>query len=142
MFFSFPIKSIVNWGVPMSETMFRLLLGSLIIIFQYFSFTYGFYFLTIYLIAEGITNARFTRFCCVLRKINYGDESEINQNYKVNFEADRALRLIIATFIIVSAIVFKQQLWFFPWFMGFMLFTSGITSICPMQLLLKWIGFR
>lgn len=126
----------------MSETMFRLLLGSLVIVCQYFDFTYGFYFLILYLSLEGITNARFTRFCCILRKITYGNEAELNSKFRFNFEADRALRIIIAIFLVLSAILFKSQLWFFPWFMGFMLFTSGITSICPMQLLLKWVGFK
>lgn len=127
----------------MSETLFRLVLGSLLIIFQYFDFTYGFYFLIIYLAAEGILNARFTQFPPIFKKTQKDvKQPEQNTKFKINFEATRALRLVIAIFLVLSTLTFKTDLWFFPWFMGFMLFTSGITSICPMQLLLKRIGFR
>jgi hypothetical protein len=38
--------------------------------------------------------------------------------------------------------MYREQIWFFPWFIGFMLFMAGMTNICPMVMGLRWIGFR
>jgi hypothetical protein len=37
---------------------------------------------------------------------------------------------------------FYEQLWFFPWFMGFAIFGSGISNVCPVLLVIRWAGFK
>ncbi|MDH3513806.1 MAG: DUF2892 domain-containing protein, partial [Gammaproteobacteria bacterium] len=61
---------------------------------------------------------------------------------RVNFEAERALRLAVAGFLIVSYVFFNESLWFFPWFIGFALFGAGLSGICPMVMGFRWLGFR
>ena len=60
----------------------------------------------------------------------------------IPFDAERALRLVVAGLLTATYIVFPAQLWFFPWIVGFMLFMAGITNICPMAMILRAIGFR
>jgi hypothetical protein len=61
---------------------------------------------------------------------------------RFSFEAERLLRLSLATLLAVSSFVFAEQLWFFPWFASFALTMAGVTGICPMAIFLKKAGFR
>ena len=60
----------------------------------------------------------------------------------ISFDAERVLRLLVAGMLVVTFVLFKEQAWFFPWFIGFMLFMAGMTNICPMVMFLRWLGFR
>jgi hypothetical protein len=50
--------------------------------------------------------------------------------------------VIVAAMLVVSYVVYRDQAWFFPWFIGSMLLLAGITNICPMVMALRWSGFR
>lgn len=52
------------------------------------------------------------------------------------------LRLLVAALLVLTFVLFPDQTWFFPWFIGFMLFMAGLTNICPMVMGLRWMGFR
>jgi hypothetical protein len=52
------------------------------------------------------------------------------------------LRLVVAALLIISYVIFHEQLWIIPWFIGFMLFMAGLTNICPMAMMLRWTGFK
>ncbi|RDH85312.1 MAG: DUF2892 domain-containing protein [endosymbiont of Galathealinum brachiosum] len=51
-------------------------------------------------------------------------------------------RLTVSIFVAIPLLIFPQSLWFFPWFVGIMLTMSGVTGVCPMMLLLQWLGFK
>lgn len=69
-------------------------------------------------------------------------QSRKEQTYKFNFEAERLLRLVVFTLLIFTVLIFPESGWFFPWFIGAMLFMAGVTNICPMVMLFRYLGFR
>jgi hypothetical protein len=83
----------------------------------------------------------------LISKLRYGPAyRDLSQGesgaYRHNFDAERALRLVIAVFLTVSFFFFPKVLWFFPWFLGFALTMAGLTGICPMCIFFKKMGFR
>ncbi len=95
---------------------------------------------------EGITNWRIPLLVSRLQGAPGGVNSERvlspGDRARINFEAERALRLAVAVFLFISYIVFNKELWMFPWFIGFALFGAGLSGICPMVMGFRWLGFR
>ena len=56
-------------------------------------------------------------------------------------EAEQAWRLVVGLLLDVT-FYFYDQLWFFPWFMGFAIFGAGLSGVCPVLLAIRWIGFK
>ena len=127
----------------MTERSFRLILGGVLILALYLDSHGLMYAYLSVLLFEGITNYRIPIVVSRLRggKRREGPEPDA-RGTRINFETERALRLIIAVLIVVSFVVFHEELWFVPWFIGFSLVMAGITGICPMAILLTWMGFR
>jgi hypothetical protein len=128
----------------MSERVFRFILGSSLLLLLFLQQEQAIYIYIGVLLFEGITNWRVPM---VISRIRYGKSYNLNQSAdesraSIPFHAERALRLIVAAFLIVSFVMFREQVWFFPWFIGFMLFMAGMTNICPMVMGLRWMGFR
>lgn len=132
----------------MSDRTYRLIFGALILVSLYFEIGYLMHFLIAMLFIEGITNLRVP---LVLRKLQgqspastQADDNlaPINRSYRFNFEAERAWRLLVATMLLITYGLFYDQLWFFPWFMGFAIFGAGVSGVCPMLISMKWIGCR
>jgi hypothetical protein len=128
----------------MSERVFRLVLGASLLLMLYLDFEAGIYTYVALLVFEGATNWRVP---ILVSKVRFGDQYDSEQILssgcaQTGFDAERALRLIVATMLIVSYVVFREQAWFFPWFVGSMLLLAGITNICPMVMALRWMGFR
>ena len=125
----------------MSERIFRLIQGAcllLLLFLQNEPLIHGYIALLLF---EGITNWRIP---ILVSKLRYGEfrESTDPGCQGIPFDAERALRLVVAGLLIISYTLFPTQLWYFPWLVGFMLFMAGITNICPMAMTLRWIGFR
>ncbi len=125
----------------MSERVFRLIQGAILLLLLFLqseALIYGYIALLLF---EGITNWRVP---ILVSKIRYGKfrESTDLECKSIPFDAERALRLVVAGLLIISYILFPSHLWFFPWIVGFMLFMAGITNICPMAMMLRWVGFR
>jgi len=132
----------------MSESRFLLTLGiSLWVILAYsayFDTLVPLYIFIGYLLFEGITNLRLINISKLFSQTVSNDppiENNCSTTLLNYIEADRALRIIIAVFIYVP-LIFPDLLWFLPWFISGMLIMAGITNICPMNILLKWAGFR
>lgn len=129
----------------MTETEYRLIMGSLLIILLYISNPVLISAYIMILFFEGITNLRLVYLVNFLLKkpaVSSQDLSTLNKNSRFSFDSERALRIIIGIFLICSYFIFPEALWFFPWLIGFMLFASGVTNLCPMNILLKLSGFR
>lgn len=127
----------------MSERFFRIVLGSVLIAFLALNIEMLIYGYIALLLFEGLTNLRVP---ILVSKLRYGADlvsSSLPQDKtKLPVEAERVLRILVALFLIISYVFFPETLWFFPWFVGFMLFMAGVTNICPMVMSLKWLGFR
>jgi hypothetical protein len=129
----------------MTERTFRIILGAILLAALYFDWRLVIYGYIVVLTFEGITNWRIPILVSRLQgnsaagptcALSPGDQA------RFNFEAERALRLVVAAFLIVSYILFNKELWFFPWFIGFALFGAGLSGLCPMVMGFRWVGFR
>ena len=125
----------------MSERIFRLIQGACLLLLLYLQNEALIHAYIAILLFEGITNWRIP---ILVSKLRYGEfhESVSPDCQSIPFDAERALRLVVAALLITTYILYPAQLWFFPWIVGFMLFMAGITNICPMAMILRWIGFR
>lgn len=96
------------------------------------------------LVFEGVTNLRIP---LLVSKLRLGSEFKASEILgpgcsRIPFDAERALRLLVAVLLVATFVVYKEQTWFFPWFIGSMLLLAGITNICPMVMALRWVGFK
>ncbi|GAB4508954.1 MAG: hypothetical protein Tsb0026_08360 [Sulfuricaulis sp.] len=130
----------------MTERTFRIFLGAVLLAALYFEWPMVIYGYIVVMLFEGITNWRVP---ILVSRLNGGAllaNSECTMspgnNARINFEAERALRLVVAVFLIISYVFFNKELWFFPWFIGFALFGAGLSGICPMVMGFRWLGFR
>lgn len=130
----------------MTERAFRIILGAVLLVALYFELrlvVYGYIFVLLF---EGFTNWRIPLLLSRFQGNNVAGNPECSLSpgalARINFEAERALRLAVASFLIISYVVFATELWFFPWFIGFALFGAGLSGICPMVMGFRWFGFR
>jgi hypothetical protein len=143
----------------MSERTFRIIQGLYILLALYFELDALIWAYLAVIAIEGITNWRIPRLINRLRSANLvtttGSASldEIAQSAAdiqavktthsaFNFEAERLLRVVVFVLLIFTVLIFPEPGWFFPWFIGAMLFMAGVTNICPMVLLFRYLGFR
>ena len=128
----------------MTERSFRFILGISLLVLLYFHLDIGIYIYIGILLFEGLTNWRIPILASRLRYgAAYNPQDLVRAECPaITFDAERTLRLIVAGLLVVTFVLFKEQVWFFPWFIGFMLFMAGMTNICPMVMGLRWLGFR
>jgi len=128
----------------MSERFFRIVLGVSLIMLLYFRLDELVYLYIAILAFEGLTNWRIP---IVISRVRYGTVMPAHiispcESMKINFDAERALRIVVALMLVVTFGLFKEEIWLFPWFIGFMLLSAGVTNICPMNMFLRWVGFK
>ncbi len=132
----------------MTERFFRLIVGALLLVGLYFSIDALLAALIAVLVVEGLSNYRIPMLVSRLRQpVNavFGDSSELAPGThcaRIPFDAERAWRLSVAMMLVLTLYLFNQQLWFFPWFMGFAIFGAGLSGVCPVLISLKLVGFR
>jgi hypothetical protein len=133
----------------MTERTFRIFIGGALLLGLYFDLKPLVYTLIGIMAFQGITNWRLTR---IVSRLRYGSAVALGPcctpvpdapPARVNFEAERALCLIVSTMLLLTYGLYFDQLWFIPWFIGFALFGAGLSGICPMILGLRSIfGLR
>jgi hypothetical protein len=129
----------------MTERTFRIILGAILLAALYFDWRLVIYGYIVVLTFEGITNWRIPTLVSRLQgdpDAGFACALSPGDTARLNFEAERALRLVVAAFLVISYIFFNKELWFFPWFIGFALFGAGLSGICPMVMGFRWAGFR
>ena len=132
----------------MSDRTYRLILGALLLMSLYFELNYLMYSLIAILFLEGITNWRIPLLAQKIRGTSSAiDESNDNlaplqHDYRFSFEAERAWRLVVASMLLITFVLFYHALWFFPWFMGFAIFGAGASGVCPVLFGIKWLGCK
>ena len=131
----------------MSDRVYLFMIGSYILIALYFEIHIMIYLLVAVMLFEGVTGYTITRLTQKVRKVEL-DSGLLNIETipKFNFDAFRALRILFATVMMASYVAVHEynfeMVWFFPWFFGFALVGAGISSVCPVLLGMRWLGFR
>ena len=129
----------------MSERNFRIIIGLWLVIGLYLNAIGMIYFLAGLLMVEGITNFRVPHLVC---KVRYGlkhpglEKKSSSAKYKTSFEAERALRFLIAISVLFPLFYGSEFIWWLPWFVGFALIGAGLSGMCPMVLALRYVGLR
>jgi hypothetical protein len=131
----------------MSERLFLFLVGAYILIALYLEIDIMIYLLSLWLLIEAITDIRLTSLSQELfRKPVPAGLTVFQTQPRYNFDAFRAWRICVATMLGGSFILLNEQnievLWFVPWFMGFAILGAGVSGVCPVLLLIRWIGFK
>jgi hypothetical protein len=132
----------------MSDRVYRSLLGLALLVGLYFELPELIYSLIAMLFFEGLTNLRLPKLVCHFRScvnmqnvIAEYQVDQINPNFRFAMESEQAWRLLVGLLLLVTY-QYYDQLWFFPWFMGFAIFGAGLSGLCPVLLAIRWIGFR
>jgi hypothetical protein len=131
----------------MSERIFLFAVGFYILVALYFGIDMMIYLLSLWLLFEAITDIRLTTLSQkAMRKAQPAGLIVFNTKQRFNFDALRAWRIIVALLLGGSLILLKEKnvefVWFFPWFMGFAILGAGASSVCPVLLFIRWIGFK
>lgn len=135
-------------GAEMTERFFRLIVGSLLLGALYFELPALVPALIAVLTLEGATNYRIPLVLARWRAAgapefeDSGESLSDGRAPRFAFDAERAWRLAVAAMLALTTYVFHEQLWFFPWFMGFAIFGAGLSGVCPVLISLKLLGFR
>lgn len=142
----------------MTERTFRIFLGAGLFLLLYVSAINGNTDLILYyiclLIFEGMTSWHIPKILTAIKnKANHNEfvEDDVTSKQKnkqkkstarIPFEAESAMRLVIAVFLIIPLFFSAETLWIIPWFVASMLLLAGVTNICPMVMFFRWLGFR
>ena len=128
----------------MSERFFRTILGTALLVFLFMEWDRALYGFICLMLFEGITNWRIP---VLISRLRYGSAysllSEQDRRLStIDFEAERALRLASAGFLIIAFVLFHDVLWFLPWLQGFALIIASFTSVCPLTEFFRKLGFK
>lgn len=131
----------------MSERLFLFSVGAFILLALYLEIDLMIYLLSLWLIFEAVTNIRITNTSQQL--IGHAIPSGLivfQTDVRFNFDAFRVWRLTVAIMLGGSFLLINEYnievVWFIPWFMGFAILGAGASSVCPVLLFIKWLGFR
>lgn len=131
----------------MSERLFLFLVGAYILAALYLEIDIMIYLLTLWLLVEALSNIRLTTLSQkVVQKTVPAGLVVFQSPQRFDFDALRAWRIIVAVMLGGSFFLLKEYnlevVWFFPWFMGFAIMGAGASSVCPVLLFIKWLGFK
>ncbi len=126
----------------MTDRLYRLIYGSVMLIALYFSINNLVYFLTGLMILEGITNWRIPLLVNKLLGISPKTDVNAASNCKISLEAERIWRLMVGLAFLLTYVFFPEQLWFVPWFLAFVIFGAGASDVCPGLIAMKKVGCK
>lgn len=131
----------------MSERLYLFFVGVYILLALYFEVDMMIYCLSLWLILEAISNLRLTTLSQRLMHVSVPAGLVTFQTHqRFAFDALRAWRITVAVMLGGSFLLIHEYnlevVWFFPWFMGFAIMGAGASSVCPVLLFIRWIGFK
>ncbi len=126
----------------MTDRMYRLIYGSVMLIALYFAINYLIYFLIALMIFEGVTNWRIPLLINKLRGTSPKTDINSNSNCRIPVEAERVWRLMIGITFLLTYVFFAEPLWFVPWFLAFVIFGAGASDVCPGLIAMKKVGCK
>ena len=131
----------------MSDRVYLFVVGAIILSALYLGIDMMIYALVVFMLFEGITGFTLTGITQKIRKVELDPGLlKYESTPKFNFDAFRALRIFFA--IAMTAVYLSvheygiEMIWFLPWFFGFALVGAGVSSVCPVLLAMRWLGFR
>lgn len=125
----------------MTESSFRLAIGIWLVLALSLPFPPAIYVLMGMLLVEAATNWRVPALVSRLRGAPPAPVCA-DTDCSIAFEAERALRLLIAGLLGLSLFALPGPMWWLPWFIGFALIGAGLSGICPMVQALRRMGMR
>lgn len=131
----------------MSERLYLFFIGIYVLFGLYFEINLMIYVLSVWLLFEAITQIRLTTMSQkLIHKTVPAGLTVFQSTQRFDFDASRAWRITVAVMLGGSFLLLKEQnlevVWFFPWFMGFAIMGAGASGVCPMLLILRWVGFK
>lgn len=130
----------------MSEHTYRMVMGTALLILLYTEIDMLGYVIIGVILTEGITNLRLNLLITRLRNKLGATLSETDgpprENYRFNFDAERAQRIMVAVSFAALFIYAPKELWIINWLFAFGMLISGIVMFCPIIALFKAVGFR
>lgn len=134
----------------MTERTFRIFLGAGLFLLLYISAFNDdmklLYFYIALLVFEGVTNWRVPKLLTLLQgQPHSGAINDVQtkvHDARIPFDAEQAMRLVIALLLLMPVFFSAEILWIVPWFVASMLLLAGLTNICPMVMFFRWLGFR
>ena len=130
----------------MSEHTYRLFMGILLLIILYTDTNIFSYTIIGVILFEGLTNLRINLLVTRLRNKLGAHLIEVDgpprENFRINFEAERAQRIIVAVSFAALFLYSPKELWMLNWMFAFGMLISGIVMFCPIIALFKAVGFK
>ena len=131
----------------MSDRAYLFVVGAYILFALYLGNDLMIYGLIVFMLVEGITGFTLTGITQKIRKVKLDPGLlRYESTPKFNFDAFRALRIFFAMAMTGAYLGVHEYdvevIWFLPWFFGFALLGAGVSSVCPVFLGIKWLGFR
>lgn len=127
----------------MTERWYRLIQGVYLLVALYFENRLMIHGFIAMLLVEALSNVRLP---AVISRLRYGKAAVgVNREESwslLNINSERLLRVVVAGLLVLGCILFPELIWFFPWFVAAMLLLAGITNICPMVMMFRYIGFE
>lgn len=131
----------------MSDRFYLFTVGSYILTALYLEINVMIYALVVVLLIESIFGFTIPLLTQKIRGVEV--ESRLLQYTKpgkFNFEALRVLRMFLGIVLFASYLAVHEynieMLWFFPWFFGFAVLGAGVSGVCPLYLVIRWLGFK
>ena len=131
----------------MSDRAYLFIVGAYILTALYLGIDLMIYALVVAMLFEGVTGLTLTRLTQKIRKVELDTGLlRYEKAPRYNFEAFRALRIFFAMAMTAAYLGVHEYgvevIWFLPWFFGFALLGAGVSSVCPVLLAMRWLGFR
>ena len=131
----------------MSDRSYLFIVGAYILLSLYIEIDLMIYVLVAIMFIEGVSG--FTITDLTQKMMGLQIESELltyPTKTRFNFDGFRALRILFSVVLTLSYVAVHEYgyeiVWFFPWFLGFALLGAGVSSVCPVLLGMRWLGFR
>ncbi len=126
----------------MTDRLYRLIYGSIMLVALYFNISVLIYFLIGLMILEGVTNWRVPLLVNKLRGISPRVDVNAGSKCRIPIEAERIWRLMIGLTFLLTYVFFAEPLWFVPWFLAFVIFGAGASDVCPGLIAMRKVGCK
>ena len=127
----------------MTERWYRLIQGIYLLVALYIESELMILGLVTVLSIEALSNIQLPS---VVSRIRYRNLAESHEDYTnwspMDLNSERLLKIVVIVLLVLGCILFPDITWFLPWFVAAMLLLAGITNICPMVMMFRYIGFE
>jgi hypothetical protein len=131
----------------MSDRAYLFVVGFYIVTALYLEIELMIYGLIVFMLFEGVTGLTLTSVTQKIRKVKLDSGLlQYETSPRFNFDGFRALRIFFAVAMTAAYLGVHEygieMIWFLPWFFGFALLGAGVSSVCPVLLGMRWLGFK